>query len=459
MVSRPTFDPNSFAVRISSKEWNSLITDPAKPLLNKAIQAQLAPGSVFKIIMSVAGWQEGISQTLAIHCGGGASFYGRFFKCWEKRGHGGVTLPKAIYQSCDVYFYTLAERLGIGRMAAYSQRFGLGQKSGIDLPQEVSGVFPSEEWKIRNFKQKWYAGETISVGIGQGAVATTPVQLMRAVGAITSGGRLVTPHVAFPDELPPQYVQVNHYAEVKQVDIDPQGWETITDAMAEVVNPIGTAPSAHLKDIDFAGKTGSAQTISNQAKARLGGDKSRFRDNGWFVGVTPRRNPEIVVAVLVEQGEHGYLAARVAAQVVKAYVDKKKKIPISVASAAALDSDKTPDTEATEAPLVEGPKLPATKPGSQAIEMTGVGKPGDQADGHLTGGTFKVPTDGKKKPAAIAAPGMEANAAKKPTTPAKAGGSAESPALKPKAPTKPATTPQPIAERIEPKSQAAEAQR
>jgi penicillin-binding protein 2 len=215
------------------------------------------------------------------------------------------------------------------------------------------------------------------------------------------------------------------------------------------VNPIGTAPSAHLKDIDFAGKTGSAQTISNQAKARMGGDKSRFKDNGWFVGVTPRRNPEIVVAVLVEQGEHGYLAARIAAQVIKAYVDKKKKIPISVASAAALDSDKTPDTDATEAPLIEGPK-PAKLP-PQAIEMTGLGKPGDQPDGQLSGGTFKVPTDGKKKPAAIAAPGMDTTKTlTKSSAPAKSGTPAAAP--KPKVPAKSGSIPVPVAERTEPQS-------
>src|SRR6266568_634424 len=181
MVSRPAFDPNAFAVRINSKEWNGLLTDPGKPLLNKAIQAQLAPGSTFKIIMSVAGWQEGIAQTLRVNCGGGASFYGRYFKCWVKGGHGPVSLEKAIYQSCDVFFYTLAEKLGIDRIAKYATDLGLGQKTGIDLPNEVSGVMPSEEWKIRNFKQKWFAGETISVGIGQGAVAITPVQLLRAI--------------------------------------------------------------------------------------------------------------------------------------------------------------------------------------------------------------------------------------------------------------------------------------
>src|SRR5271155_5769434 len=171
MVSRPTFDPNDFSVKISRDEWNKLVDDPDHPLLNKAIQAQLAPGSTFKIIMATAGWQEGIAQTLHVNCTGGATFYGRRFGCWVKSGHGGGDLPKAIYQSCDVFFYTLAEKLGIDRIAKYATAFGLGQKTGIDLPNEVTGVMPSEEWKIRNFKQKWFAGETISVGIGQGAVA------------------------------------------------------------------------------------------------------------------------------------------------------------------------------------------------------------------------------------------------------------------------------------------------
>ncbi len=204
MVSRPTFDPNDFAVRISRGDWNKLVNDPDKPLLNKAIQAQLAPGSTFKILMSVAGWQEGIAQTLNVHCNGGATFYGRRFGCWVKTGHGAVDLTKAIYQSCDVFFYTLAEKLGIDRISKYATSMGLGQKTGIDLPEEASGVMPSEEWKIRNFKQKWYAGETISVGIGQGAVATTPVQLMRAIAAISMDGRMVVPHVASPDRSAPR---------------------------------------------------------------------------------------------------------------------------------------------------------------------------------------------------------------------------------------------------------------
>src|SRR5271155_2307968 len=268
MVSRPTFDPNDFAVRVSRDEWNKLVTDPDKPLLNKAIQAQLAPGSTFKIIMATAGWQEGIAQTLHVNCTGGAVFYGRRFGCWVKSGHGAVELTKAIYQSCDVFFYTLAEKLGIDRIAKYATAFGLGQKTGIDLPNEVSGVMPSEEWKIHNYKQKWYAGETISVGIGQGAVATTPIQLARAIGAIASGGRMVVPHVINPTNLPPGFVETTHYSEVTNIPIDPTGWTTITDAMSRVLLPEGTAPSAHVAGIDIAGKTGSAQIVSLALRAK-----------------------------------------------------------------------------------------------------------------------------------------------------------------------------------------------
>jgi penicillin-binding protein 2 len=193
-------------------------------------------------------------------------------------------------------------------------------------------VMPSEEWKIRNFKQKWYAGETISVGIGQGAVVTTPIQLARAIGGIASGGSLHRPHVAFPEQLPPGNIVpiAQENGDVK-IPIDPKNWETITDAMANVVSPIGTANSAHLQGIDFAGKTGSAQTISNALKAKIANGKSKFKDNGWFVGVEPRRNPEIVVCALLEEGEHGYLAARVASQVIKAYVEKQRRQPTKMA--------------------------------------------------------------------------------------------------------------------------------
>ena len=337
MVSRPVYDPNDFSVRVSRNEWSALVNDENHPLLNKAIQAQLAPGSVFKIIMATAGLQEGVAQNLHVNCSGGAEFYGRYFKCWvvaEHRVHGDVDITKAIYQSCDVFFYTLAEKLGIGRIAKYATAFGLGQKTGIDLPQEVTGVMPSEEWKLRNYRQKWFAGETISVGIGQGAVATTPIQLARAIGAIASGGRMVRPHVTNPTDLPPNVIPASNVPDEVTIPIDPNNWEVITDAMADVVNPGGTAALSHLQGVDFAGKTGSAQTISNALKAKMGAlGKSKFKDNGWFAGVEPRRNPEIVVCALLEEGEHGYLAARTAAQVIKAYAEKRQQVPTKVAGA------------------------------------------------------------------------------------------------------------------------------
>ena len=329
MASGPTFDPNDFAVHVSRDEWNRLVNDPDKPLLNKAIQAQLAPGSTFKVIMSVAGWQEHIAQDLHVNCTGGAEFYGRRFGCWVKGGHGSVTLEKAIYQSCDVFFYTLANKLGIERIAKYATDFGLGQKTGIDLPNEVSGVMPSEEWKIRNFKQKWFAGETISVGIGQGAIAITPVQLLRAISAISMGGKMVVPHVINPVDVPAGYVEAAKYTEVKQVPMDPNGWTFITDAMSRVLLPEGTAPSAHIAGLEIAGKTGSAQVVSLALRAKVKND-DEFAQNGWFVGFTPRRNPDIVVCVLFQGGEHGRLAARLATQLIKAYVDKQHRAPQKV---------------------------------------------------------------------------------------------------------------------------------
>jgi penicillin-binding protein 2 len=195
---------------------------------------------------------------------------------------------------------------------------------------------PSEQWKIKNFKQKWYAGETISVGIGQGAVAVTPIQLARAIGGITSQGVLRRPHVVFPDEMPAP-LKPAAFQESTNVPIDQQNWELITDAMALVPSATGTAGSAHLEGVDFAGKTGSAQTMSNALAQRLG-HKHSMKDNAWFVGVMPRRNPEVVVAVLYEGGEHGQFAARIAASVVKAYVLKQRGRETKVATAPGLET-------------------------------------------------------------------------------------------------------------------------
>jgi penicillin-binding protein 2 len=295
-----------------------------------------------------------------------------------------MNIHTAIPQSCDVFFYTLAERLGISKIAKWATALGLGQRTGVDLPQEVAGVMPSEEWKAKYYKQKWYAGETISVGIGQGAVATTPIQLARAIGAINSGGMLRRPHVVDPGTQPEKDFQGKYQQAMAtsrseaRLDIDPENWNTITDAMAAVVNPGGTAAASHLDGIDFAGKTGSAQVVSNDARKVLKG--SQFKDNGWFAGVEPRRNPEIVVVVLMEEGEHGSAAAHLASDVVKAYVDKRRKRATKVAQA-------------------------ATKP----IEMVAVwSAPNEEgeANEHLQGGRFVIVTGGKPRKPVKAAPGI-----------------------------------------------------
>jgi len=325
MASRPTFDPNQFAVRLTKNYWNEILNNPDHPLLNKTIQAQLAPGSTFKIVMSVAGLQENIAQTMHVACNGGATFYGHFFSC--DRHHGMVDINNAIPFSCDTFYYTLANRLGIDTIAKYATSLGLGQKTGIDLPDEVSGNMPSTLWKLKTQHEKWYAGETISVGIGQGAVTATPIQLARALSGIASGGVLRRPHVVFSDEVPPQMLEAIHESYPGSgeatIPLTAENWQIITDAMANVTSsPIGTAYIAHLDGVDFAGKTGTADVVGGREKNST--NKSTI-PNAWFVGMTPRRNPDIVVAVLWEHGYWGNNSAKLAAQVINAFVTKQRK--------------------------------------------------------------------------------------------------------------------------------------
>jgi penicillin-binding protein 2 len=329
LVSRPIFDPNEFSVRISRDDWNRLITDPAHPLMDKAIQAQLAPGSTFKIIMSLAGLQEGVAQDFKVDCTGGATLYGHFFAC-DKR-HGEVDVEHAIPWSCDTYFYELAVKLGIDTIAKYAHAVGIGFKTGVDLPDEATGTMPSTEWKLRNFHEKWYAGETVSVGIGQGAVAVTPIQLARALSGIASGGVFRRPHIVFADELSPEMRRavLEEFPGSGDATIQesPSTWEIITDGMYNAVNgPGGTAYASQLATIDFAGKTGTAEVVNHSAGVKSLGTGNE-RANAWFVGMAPRRNPDIVVAVLNEHGGWGAeAAAPIAARVIEAYVDKQRRL-------------------------------------------------------------------------------------------------------------------------------------
>jgi penicillin-binding protein 2 len=329
LVSRPSYDPNVFSIRINRTDWNKLINDPDHPLMNKAIQAQLAPGSTFKILMSVAGLQEGIAQNLKINCAGGWGPYGFFHHCDEH--HGAVDIHNAIPFSCDTFYYMLGDKLGIDRISKYAAAFGFGQKTGIDLPGELAGLMPSAQWKLKNYHARWYPDETLDVSIGQGAVEATPIQLARIIGGIASGGHMVRPHVVFPDQLPADFRKAitESFPGSGEADfpIDPENWTIITDGMAEVTQPgyFHTAGSAHLEGIDFGGKTGTAQLMSHEALDKTTKGKSTY-PNVWFVGITPRRNPELVVAVLWQNGEFSYYPARIGAQVVSAYVEKQRRL-------------------------------------------------------------------------------------------------------------------------------------
>ena len=324
MVSRPTPDPNDFAVRISGKEWKELNEDPLKPLLNRAIQAQLAPGSVFKIVTATAMLEDhNPPEGFTTYCPGYGTFFGRQYHCWvyySKKGktsHGPSNLHEAILQSCDVFFYTIGMKMGIDRLSYWGEKFGLGHRTGVDLPSEEPGLMPSEEWVERVFHRKWYAGEAISVAIGQGAVTTTPMQLARLIGGLASGGVFRQPHMLKGvKDVPEEHVALSEHT-----------IESVTDGMYGVINePGGTGGQLKLTGIEFSGKSGTAQVIGydKMALVRKG---TKFADNAWFVGYAPKRNPEICVAVLVqESGQHGGEAAGpVVRDVVKAYYDKKNR--------------------------------------------------------------------------------------------------------------------------------------
>ena len=319
MTSHPAFDPKSFAVRVSKEQWQELNDDDARPLLNRAIQAQLAPGSVFKVVMATAMLEsKAVPEDFSVVCNGAEDFYGRQFKChiFGKGSHGHVDLHDAMVKSCDIFFYNLGKRLGIDRISYYASQLGLGKRTGIDLPGEQEGLVPSEAWKERVYKQKWYPGETISVAIGQGAITVTPMQLAHTVAGVAMGGVFHRPHLLLDAK------DTNEAT----FPISEATTEKVSQAMFGVVNEAGgTAHTVHLEGVEFCGKTGSAQIISNEGKQRAGHVSGKqLVDNAWFVGFAPRRNPEIIVAVLVEHGVHGATAAApVARDIIKAYYEKK----------------------------------------------------------------------------------------------------------------------------------------
>jgi len=368
-TSRPTYDPNAFAAGIDRETWAALNSDEQRPLNNRATQGRYSPGSTFKMAVALAGLEEGvIDPDFHVSCGGGANFYGRYFKCWKRGGHGSVDLRTAIAQSCDVYFYTVANMLGVDRINKWATLLGLGVKSGIDLPNEVTGLVPSTTWKQEARHEKWYAGETISVGIGQGAVSVTPVSMAVYMATLANGGTRVTPHLikAMDDgtgwrPVPPPPPQ-------STFDITPEKLQAIRDGMWMVVNGGGTGGRARVEGRDVAGKTGTAQVISNEGRVAARG-KRDLRDNGWFAFFAPRDNPQIAGIVFLEHGMHGPNAASVAHHILATFFAKQDGRPLPPApkpEEMRLDfSDSLGDSGPREYP--DPPAIPADDAGPEEV--------------------------------------------------------------------------------------------
>jgi penicillin-binding protein 2 len=329
-TSVPAYDPNAFAAGVDRATWAALNTDELRPLNDRAVQGLYSPGSTFKMAVGLAGLEEDvITPNFSVHCAGHANFYGRDFKCWKKGGHGSVDLRRAIEQSCDVYFYTVGNMVGVDKINKWATLLGLGVKSGIDLPNERQGLVPSTEWKREKMHEKWYAGETISVSIGQGQVSLTPVSMAVYMATLANGGTRVTPHLlkAVDDgsgsgwkPVPPPPVQ-------SKIDVDPAKMQAIRDGLWGVVNGGGTGGRARIVGKDVSGKTGTAQVISNAGRVAAKGNKD-LRDNGWFVFFAPRDNPKIAGVVFLEHGIHGPNAAAVAHHILDTFFAKVDGRPL-----------------------------------------------------------------------------------------------------------------------------------
>ena len=314
-------------MRINRTDWNKLITDPDHPLMNRAIQAQLAPGSTFKILMSVAGLQEGVAQKMHVFCAGGATFYGQFHAC--DRHHGMVDIEHAIPWSCDTFYYTLADKLGIDTIARYAQEVGLGQRPASICPTRHPGIVPSSEWKLKNYHEKWYVGETVSVGIGQGPVTVTPIQLARMISGIASDGHFVRPHVVDPAPAPRRVPPGagGQLSRLRRSHHSPRSGE-LDDHHRRHGRSHRSGDGRHGRGLSPGGSRFCRQDRhcpGGQPRGAIKDEQGKeFLPNGWFVGVIPRRNPEFVVAVLWEHGDWGSNAASSPPRWPPSYVNKQR---------------------------------------------------------------------------------------------------------------------------------------
>lgn len=326
MASSPTYDPNWFVVGMSPEQWESIITNPFRPLENKATQAEYPPASTYKIVTALAGLQEGIIDArTTIFCPGFYKYGNRVYRCWRRGGHGDVNVHKALAQSCDVYFYQVGEALGVDRLAKYAKALGLGGITGVDLDREARGLVPTKAWKRRRFGQPWQGGETLSISIGQGFNLVTPLQMALLAGAVGNGGTRLEPRVV----LKIQDLQKNTVIQPKpqvvgKLSVSPETLSLVQDGLWAAVNQArGTAYGSRLKNLEFAGKTGTAQVVGRKAVEGLDDDQIQLmhRDHAWFVAYAPAKDPRIAVAVIVEHGEHGSTAAApIAREIIKRYL-------------------------------------------------------------------------------------------------------------------------------------------
>ncbi|MCC7009281.1 MAG: penicillin-binding protein 2 [Acidobacteria bacterium] len=375
MTSQPSFDPNLFAVGIDGQAWSRLINDPLKPITNRLIQGTYSPGSTFKIVMSVAALETGaIPPDFTVYCPGHFEFGGRSFKCSlpNGRGHGLMDLSHAIEKSCNVFFYTVGSRMKIDTIHDYAARLGLVGKTGIDLPGEQESFVASTAWSERARKQPWYPGETISVSIGQGAVNVTPVGLATMIATIANGGTLVTPHLVKAVERDGAWSPMPTPAPKSNLQIQPDHLQRIRNGLWMVVNEAGTGSGARIAGRDVAGKTGTAQVISNEGRAAARGRTDKdLRDNAWFVFFAPRDNPQIAGAIFVEHGGHGGTTATpIARHVLETFFAKRDGLPLPPVKPALVPNP----TPVQPIPVLPppAPAQPAPAPGEVAAVETPV---------------------------------------------------------------------------------------
>jgi penicillin-binding protein 2 len=326
MASSPTFDPNMFVVGMSRDQWNALITNPYRPLENKAIQAEYPPASTYKIVTAMAGLEEKVIDPQTTYfCPGHYRYGNRVYRCWKRGGHGEVDLTRAIAESCDVYFYQVGEAVGVDRLAHYASACGLGDLTGIKLGQEAKGLVPTSNWKLKRFGEPWQGGETLSVAIGQGFNLVTPLQMATMIAAVGNGGIRYKPRLVKKMVSVENTVTYEAQPEViGRIPVSDVTMEHIRRGLWSVVNHRkGTAFASRIKDIEFSGKTGTAQVVGRPPDDVVDQEQidEFLKDHAWFVAYAPEQDPKIAVAVMIEHGEHGSSAAApIAREVIRTYL-------------------------------------------------------------------------------------------------------------------------------------------